>query len=526
MSTPLLDKILVNKDDCYVYVPRKGAFAALGRCAKCNRRESEHIGANENAPTPKGKVLQRAVSAEGLRVISSKLSQPTLSFASENPTFNIQKETREEQTQTLTVQADPTVTMQSTHSAIENPCEKNEQENQHHKKGPNSPSVLEQEQKLDDPLPVSQSNGKLKAVSTSVESKMDEHSVRFDMSVTEYCRSLQMEEKTAEEHGLNVPLATEISFEDENDEIHNDSPENDQNTEDEEEEVVERPSNAPPPLIIVSQSPTKKRLSWLSKPRSNSESSAGSTGSNSPGKRASLRLLASQLRSKVSKAKETWEAKIGDALPNCNRCGRPIEPHHKLVSAGMQRFHEICPSKAESEKGLRNTRYMVQKSMDRIVLTFRCDGETRQPYSFIFDLDQETKQKSLRQRNNEDMTLLYIYDEKQHASKQRRFKPPNKREFDIEVRYMPVLSFEDPKSTIKHEPKLEGSDLTLTKFFQTNGVVQTVVAHFVYDEENRYLSPVHLEVRFSMLSGNKRLPTIFRANNVASTVPLKNTVPV
>ena len=80
MSTPLLDKILVNKDDCYVYVPRKGAFAALGRCAKCNRRESEHIGANENAPTPKGKVLQRAVSAEGLRVISSKLSQPKLEF--------------------------------------------------------------------------------------------------------------------------------------------------------------------------------------------------------------------------------------------------------------------------------------------------------------------------------------------------------------------------------------------------------------------------------------------------------------
>lgn len=526
MTTPLLDKILVNRDDCYVYVPRKGAFAALGRCAKCNRRESEHIGVNKNAPNPKG-ILQRAVSAEGLRVISSKLSQPTLSFASENPTFNIQKETQEEQ-------AVSTVTMQATQSTLENSCEKNELENQCHKKGPNLPSVLEQEQKLDDPLPVSESDVKLKAASAPLETKMDEPSVKFDMSVTEYCRSFQMEEKTAEEHGLNVPLATEISFEDEydeihnespeNDQIHNDSPENDQNSE--EEEVVERPSNAPPPLIVVSQSPTKKRLSWLSKPRSNSESSAGSTGSNSPGKRASLRLLASQLRSKVSKAKETWEAKIGDALPHCNRCGRPIEPHHKLVSAGMQRFHEICPSKAESEKGLRNTRYMVQKSMDRIVLTFRCDGETRQPYSFIFDLDQETKQKSLRQRNNEDMTLLYIYDEKQHASKQRRFKTPNKREFDIEVRYMPVLSFEDPKTTIKHEPKLAGSDLIVTKFSQTNGVVQTVVAQFVYDEENRYLSPVHLEVRFSMLSGNKRLPTIFRANYVASTVPLKNAVPV
>jgi len=306
-----------------------------------------------------------------------------------------------------------------------------------------------------------------------------------------------------------------------------------------EEEPVRRPSWAPPPLIDIdsdnssspsnsppnaTESPTKKvarRLSWLNPRTGSSSASENSSDSPSPSlgpKRNSLRMLASQIKAKMTKAKDTWETKIGDALPHCNRCGRPIEPHHKIVTAGVARAHEVCPSKEESERGPRNPRYMVQKAQGRVVLTFRCDKDTKQPYTFIFDLDTDSKQQCLRMRNNAEMTLTYTADEKSHATLERKFKIPKTREFDISVRYTHQFGFSNPATGENVTPELDlvGKKVTVTKYCTSNEVLHKIVAGFTYDEENRVLHPLHLSFTYSMMPGAQlRLPTIINRGQVS-----------
>jgi len=311
----------------------------------------------------------------------------------------------------------------------------------------------------------------------------------------------------------------------------------------EEEEEVERPSWAPPPLIDVStlnesSSSTNARppsegqdgvplsssdpssalgrpraMSWLrSRTASSSASSSDASQSSMGNKRASLKALASQIKAKMSKAKDTWESKVGD-LPKCNRCGRPIDPHHKVVSAGMERFHEICPTKEESEQGPRNCRYFVQKAQDRIVLTFRCDKDTKQPYSFIFDIDLTSRQTNLRKPNTSEMVLEYVPDVKSHAALERKFRVPKVREFDISVRYAQNFQFLNPATNESCSPNLDlnGKRVTIVKHCTTNGVLHSIEARFVYDEEERVIKPEHLELRFSMMPGaSGRLPTIIQ----------------
>lgn len=469
---PSVDRMFVPVaiEACEAFEVRKGAFAALGRCARCNFRENEH-------KTAKAAVMSLEEVKTRQHQHRSIAFNTTLLPVKENDP--VVKKTG------VVIQAEIT----AKEKQVPNPATENEVVSSDKTEPPVAEKATPPSEDQQQPV---------------VTEHIKQEEYADDVDADEFVEDEDIDEDGSRPSWAPPPLidVTSGSIDDVN-------PADDSNS---------AGMNSPP--RPSQDSPVKRRssLSWLN-PRTASSSSGASSGTDSQAsptgtigpKRASLRLLASRIRSSMTQAKDTWGSKIGDSLPNCNRCGRPIDPYHKIVTAGMQRFHEICPSKEESERGPRNCRYMVQKAQARIVLTFKCDKETKQPYSFIFDLDQQTKQDCLRMRNNADMTLVYIPDVTSHASLVRKIRVPETREFDLSVRYAYNFGFSNPATGTNLVPELdtEKKRVTVTKCCTTNGVLHTIEARFVYDEDEQIVSPEHLELRFSMMPGaNPRLPTI------------------
>jgi len=470
---------------CDQYQPRRGKLD-LGRCAKCNFREEEHRNSISTNPLF-AHVSHLQEIEEGSSDKSSDDEQPKAKEAlPENERF------------------------------VESKLEENNDDDE----------KRDLEEKVSSP--------NVKQVATAFR------------ALATYASREAAEQKSKNDKATVTPAEAEVTEqgnqEDEKENSGDETGGESQQDEEEEEEEVERPSWAPPPLLNINDSapstPPKQHLprkspirkgtiSWLKpKPRSASSASSDMSSSSSVGgnSRQSLRLLASQIRSKMNAARETWESKIGDSLPKCNRCGRLIDPHHKIITAGMERFHEICPTREESERGPRNCRYMVQKAHHRLVLKFLCDGDTKQPYTFMYDLDTSTKQKCLRLPNTAPMVLVYHFDSTTHASLERKFRPPKNREFDLSVRYLPPFIFENPATNNQVAPTYdaETKKVTIVKFYSSNGVLHEVEASFNYDEEKHVLSPDRLELRFSMMPGTQaKLPVAISSSRRKGDLMIK-----
>ena len=72
-----------------------------------------------------------------------------------------------------------------------------------------------------------------------------------------------------------------------------------------------------------------------------------------------LNHISMMIKEKNQEARANMEIRMGDANAPCSRCGLPIDKGQGMHAVGLQKFHNQCPTKEESEAVKRNTRVRV-----------------------------------------------------------------------------------------------------------------------------------------------------------------------
>ena len=70
--------------------------------------------------------------------------------------------------------------------------------------------------------------------------------------------------------------------------------------------------------------------------------------------------------------------RITDLVTHCDAISSDI------IVSGMQRFHAVCPTKEEASLAVKNTRYFLKKTPERLVLLLTCDEDKKEKYSFMY----------------------------------------------------------------------------------------------------------------------------------------------
>jgi hypothetical protein len=452
-------------EPCGCFEARKGAFAALGRCSKCNFRLEEHKVTNNTTASP-------AFATSSIKPSNDKLIKAPTSTPGKAP-LSSEKQVK----------------------IISSPFIQNELKRKN--ASGNGTMVKLSAPIAHDVKPITKIPA-LSVVSPTVgESKVLQAKRKFEQAQPPIAvRNFKVGspvpakippsqlEKLVKPYWIKLPSLVDISMESDAGQT---------------EDLPKSPS----PVNVGGKSPSQSTTTSLQEDSSSPSITRART--------SSIAKLAPEIKVKMEEAKDSWQAKVGDALPICIRCGCPIEATQTLVASGLQRFHQSCPSREESNKGPRNSRFMVQKADERVILTVRLDKESKQPFTFMFDLDQATKHHCLRMINNAEMCLVYLPDTKCHAPLERSFRSPKIAEYDFTVRYQEQFSFTNPatKETVAPKVDLKGKTLSIKKFCESNSVLRTMEAKFFYDEERGVLSADRIELRFSMMPGaQSNLPAI------------------
>lgn len=204
--------------------------------------------------------------------------------------------------------------------------------------------------------------------------------------------------------------------------------------------------------------------------------------------------------------KHNMQAALGDLNPICSRCRLPIEREQSMLMMGMQRYHGKCPSAEDSKLIIRTTKYFVKKASDRLIVLFSCDSTTKQPYTFLFDINKESLNEALKKLATEVCILKYEPDLNASMAKERKFFPPSQVEhcrFDVEfktgTKEVYPFSFFNPKTPdFEARPVLTENDLTISKFITQNGVLTTMIMQLKYNETELLLAPVSIELIFEL----------------------------
>ena len=219
-----------------------------------------------------------------------------------------------------------------------------------------------------------------------------------------------------------------------------------------------------------------------------------------------LHRVASMRKEANEEARQSMQLRVGDSLPTCARCGLPIDKGQNAITSGIQKFHEACPSQEEAAKAIRNVRFFIKKIPDRLITTFTCDKATHNPHTFMWDLNKDSLHDALRKKATEDCAVRYGPDA-QARVKGKLVPPssPDAREFDVVVKSgvneTMAFAFADPKNGDKPvAPKLDeaSKELTITKFFLTNGVLQTLEVRLKYDEAAKHIEPISVDIKLEM----------------------------
>jgi hypothetical protein len=221
---------------------------------------------------------------------------------------------------------------------------------------------------------------------------------------------------------------------------------------------------------------------------------------------AELGRVASMRKEDNERARDSMQLRVGDSTPVCARCGLPIDKGQGVIASGLQRFHEACPSAEEAAKAIRTTRFFLQRAPDRLITTFTCDKVTKTPHTFLWDLNKDSRNDSLRKKNTEALDIKYAPDAQARAGFQKKLVPPtdsSSREFELILKsgtndILP-FDFKNPKDKDKIvTPTLNDQthELKIEKFHFANGVLQTLIAHFKYDEATKLLIGESLEIHY------------------------------
>jgi len=217
-----------------------------------------------------------------------------------------------------------------------------------------------------------------------------------------------------------------------------------------------------------------------------------------------LKRVASMRKEQNAEAKESMQMRVGDMLPTCARCGRPIDKGQKAMTSGIQRMHESCPTKEESEKALRTTRFFVKKAPERLAGTLTCDKETRHPHTFLYEMDKDTLAESLKKPANDRLVIRYLPDAQARAASHRKLIAPSSdatRQFDMNFKDFFEFTFKDAKNNdaiVNPSLNVAKQDLLIKKFHFSNGVLQTLDAYFKYDEATRLCTAEKIEITMEM----------------------------
>ena len=246
--------------------------------------------------------------------------------------------------------------------------------------------------------------------------------------------------------------------------------------------------------------------------------------------------VSAQVQEQMRAAKANLESKVGGAVLTCARCGHPIEKNQKVVSSGMMRYHDVCPSAEEVSRMVRNTKFFLKKLPERMVLTLSsATGVGAAPLSFMYDVDKAAMEAAGKAAATASIEVPFVADQGRRASMVRKLagtegasaKPES---FDVKVRDFPVLTFVDPRTgavavptvvdvVVEEEParsgassgggddsskadaaavSLQAKDLTITKFTHANGVLQTLRATFRVYVGSSTVVPRDLSVKLEM----------------------------
>lgn len=217
-----------------------------------------------------------------------------------------------------------------------------------------------------------------------------------------------------------------------------------------------------------------------------------------------LKRVASMRKDQNDDARRSMQVRVGDLIPMCSKCDRPIDYGQKAIPLGIEKVHESCPSQEESDKAVRPARWFVRKAPERMAGTLTCDSATKHPHTFLYEMDKNSLMEALKKNSFETMKVMYVPDVKAHTATSKKLVVPSSeahRAFDFIMKDYSEFSFKDVKNNnMTVTPVLDKTSnrLIITKFLFTNNVLQTLEATFSYNEATQECSAETVGLTFEM----------------------------
>ena len=205
-----------------------------------------------------------------------------------------------------------------------------------------------------------------------------------------------------------------------------------------------------------------------------------------------LKQLAEERKEENIRGKQVLEESGGLFLSSeitCGRCGQAIEKKHKLVMNGLNKYHEICPTKDEIMNSNKTVRYFLKQLPERLVLLLTWDGWKSTRSTFLYLLDKTKLKEAFKLANNPKALCTVPFDPDLTQREKTKLQINNLTEpqFDFKVKGSNnEFTFTHPcnQNTLIPEFSDKNKQLKITKFCLKNGVLQTLICNFKFDENN------------------------------------------
>lgn len=207
-----------------------------------------------------------------------------------------------------------------------------------------------------------------------------------------------------------------------------------------------------------------------------------------------LNRISSLRKEQNDLSRVSLQRRAGDMLPICFRCGLPIDRGQAALTEGIRKMHaERCPTKEESAKVIRTVRHFAKSFPERLAATLvLADGQT---HTFLYVVDEASLDAAFVKKPNETALVRFVPDTSARLSVNRKFALGA--DLDIKFRDLQEFTFENPNPqgcpASRGEWETSGVAL-ITKFFQSNGVLQTLKARFGVVDAGGAVSSQSIEI--------------------------------
>jgi len=145
------------------------------------------------------------------------------------------------------------------------------------------------------------------------------------------------------------------------------------------------------------------------------------------------------IKGAIASVRKSLELSMG-RKPICTKCGGEIALGDKnFVVSGMERLHLMCPTQV-----MKTPRSFVLGAPDRFPVLLCVDAASKRAFSFLFKIDQNSKEQCLSQHRLESARLRYTPEQISYAAAQRELPATFK---DLQV-FDQKRSFKEAKHPI------------------------------------------------------------------------------